>query len=112
MRCREITAEDFGVAAVALNLYAGRKPGMQQHGRGPRSNPERRGSAPPDRCLDGGLQHRASTFPAGLLLTPGVHHALVPTRRVSGLTGVISSLGMSATFLAVPRQRMLNDVVV
>ena len=35
--------------------------------------------------LDGGLQHRASPFPAGLSLTPGVHH--VPTRRVSGLTG-------------------------
>jgi hypothetical protein len=31
------------------------------------------------------VQHRASAFPAGLSLTPGVHH--VPTRRVSGLTG-------------------------
>jgi hypothetical protein len=35
--------------------------------------------------LDGGLQRRASPFPAGLSLTPGIH--LVPTRRVSGLTG-------------------------
>ena len=37
--------------------------------------------------LDGGLQHRAPAFPAGLPLTQGIHHALVPTCRVSGLTG-------------------------
>jgi hypothetical protein len=33
------------------------------------------------------LQHRAPEFPAGLPLTQGIHHALVPTCRVSGLTG-------------------------
>jgi hypothetical protein len=35
--------------------------------------------------LDGGLQHRASSLPAGLSLTPGVHP--FPTRCVSGLIG-------------------------
>src|SRR5947207_7451695 len=38
-----------------------------------------------NRPLDGGLQHHSPAFPPGLPLTPGVH--LVPTRRVSGLTG-------------------------
>ena len=37
--------------------------------------------------LDGGLQHRASAFAAGLPLTAGIHRRLFSTRRVSGLTG-------------------------
>jgi transposase InsO family protein len=88
--------------AAALNLVPcftpGRKPGKQRHGRGFRQNlqarlrpglpdSERRGSSLPNRYLDGGLQHRASAFPVGLPLTTRIHHALVPTRRVSGLTG-------------------------
>ena len=79
-------------------LHPSRKPGKQRHGRGLRQNfqtrlcagePNRqcRRRALPDRYLDGGLQHRAPAFPAGLSLTPRIHHALVPTRPVSGLTG-------------------------
>src|SRR5215475_2081794 len=47
----------------------------------------RRGIACSDRSLDGGLQHRASAFAAGLPLTTRIHSRLFSTRRVSGLTG-------------------------
>jgi putative transposase len=71
--------------AVALNLVPcftpPRKSGEQRHGRGLRQNLQARlcSGQPgakcrcrtlPDRYLDGGLQHRASAFPAGLPLTP------------------------------------------
>jgi hypothetical protein len=45
----------------------------------------RTAASPRNRRLDSLLQHRASTFPPGLPITPRIHP--VPTRPVSGLTG-------------------------
>ena len=88
--------------ALALNLEPCftpvESPESKRHGRSlcqnlqtrlcPREpDPARACGACSDRSLDGGLQHRASAFAAGLPLTAGVHHRLFATRRVSGLTG-------------------------
>jgi hypothetical protein len=49
--------------------------------------PECRGGTRSDRSLDGGPQHRAPAFAAGLPLTAGVYQRLFATRRVFGLAG-------------------------